>query len=128
MSLRGLPDGGEQQDTARRVRNLPDAASQGGYNSGVPKQAGIYIHIPFCERKCTYCNFNTTDFDSALSESYVQAVAAEIAATGERLSQAGKKASADTIYFGGGTPSIITARQIETLVLACVDSFSLEPD
>ena len=94
----------------------------------MPKTAGIYIHIPFCERKCTYCNFNTTDFDSALSADYVQAVVAEIVHTGERLSLDSHKLAADTIFFGGGTPSIITAEQIRSLICACNDSFNMAAD
>ena len=84
------------------------------YNLRVQKRAGIYIHIPFCERKCTYCNFNTTDFFDDLAARYVKAVAGEIRWWGERLSE-----TVDTIYFGGGTPSIIEAEQLGSLVESC---------
>ncbi|HYP28798.1 MAG TPA: radical SAM family heme chaperone HemW [Blastocatellia bacterium] len=104
------------------------------YNSGVQK-AGIYIHIPFCERKCTYCNFNTTDFFDGLSARYAKAVAVEIARWGGLLasgesgsgSHSGGRPPVDTIFFGGGTPSIIEAGQLASLVDACRASFDVEP-
>ena len=105
------------------------------YNSGVEK-AGIYIHIPFCERKCTYCNFNTTDFFDGLSARYAEAVATEIANWGDTLAS-GENGSGshfegrlpvDTIFFGGGTPSIVEAGHLSSLVDACRASFDVEPD
>ena len=93
-------------------------------------QAGIYIHIPFCERKCTYCNFNTTDFAGDLAERYVNAVAREIAFRGENVGRASTPARApvDTIYFGGGTPSIVEAGQLARLIEACRDNFDVAAD
>jgi oxygen-independent coproporphyrinogen-3 oxidase len=87
----------------------------------VEKTAGIYIHIPFCERKCTYCNFNTTDFGADLAERYVDAVAKEIAFWGTRAA----RPPVDTIYFGGGTPSIVEAAQLARLIGACRESFDV---
>ncbi|HJQ69802.1 MAG TPA: radical SAM family heme chaperone HemW [Blastocatellia bacterium] len=84
------------------------------------KRAGVYIHIPFCERKCTYCNFNTTDFAGGLAARYVDAVAREIAFWGERTDGA-----VDTIYFGGGTPSIVEADQLARLIQSCRESFDV---
>lgn len=99
------------------------------------KRAGIYIHIPFCERKCAYCNFNTTDFFDDLAARYVDAVSREINWWGEHLaanqiseSESQKRLlDVDTIYFGGGTPSIIEAEQIARLVTACRDWFAVLP-
>jgi oxygen-independent coproporphyrinogen-3 oxidase len=93
----------------------------------VQKRAGIYIHIPFCERKCTYCNFNTTDFFKELARRYISAVSREVAYWGEHLSgQLGDRASADTIYFGGGTPSIVDAQQLDELILSCRAAFDVD--
>jgi oxygen-independent coproporphyrinogen III oxidase len=95
----------------------------------VQPPAGIYIHIPFCERKCTYCNFNTTDFFEALAERYIRAVAGEIAYWGERLAkQSNQRARVDTIFFGGGTPSIVEADQLARLIEACHAAFEIDPD
>jgi oxygen-independent coproporphyrinogen-3 oxidase len=92
----------------------------------VQQQSGIYIHIPFCERKCTYCNFNTTDFFESLAERYIRAVEIEILHWGERLAEHGGEAQIDTIYFGGGTPSIIEAHQLGALIQACKDAFQID--
>jgi oxygen-independent coproporphyrinogen-3 oxidase len=94
---------------------------------------GIYIHIPFCQQKCTYCNFNTTDFQDALASAYVPAVAREIAYWGNQLKDpAAKPASpsfgVDSMYLGGGTPSIIDAELIAVLIDACRASFHLLGD
>ncbi|HXG68934.1 MAG TPA: coproporphyrinogen-III oxidase family protein, partial [Blastocatellia bacterium] len=88
------------------------------------KLAGIYIHIPFCERKCTYCNFNTTDYIASLSGDYVGAVAQEIAHYGAVYD----RAAVDTIYFGGGTPSIVEAHYLAALIEACRAAFAVAAD
>ena len=101
-----------------------------GYNSGV-RQAGIYIHIPFCERKCTYCNFNTTDYFESLAERYIDAVKQEIAWWGRRITEQDRargganRAQIDTIYFGGGTPSIVEAEHLARLLEACRAAFEV---
>lgn len=93
------------------------------------RRAGIYIHIPFCERKCTYCNFNTTDFFEDLAGRYIDAVTREITYWGENLIQgSGERASVDTIYFGGGTPSIVDADQLARLIVTCRAAFDVSRD
>ncbi len=95
------------------------------------KSAGIYIHIPFCERKCTYCNFNTTDYFEDLAARYVNAVSREISYWGKALAEknrGGGRVAVDTIYFGGGTPSIIEAEQIASLIEACRAAFDVDQD
>ena len=81
---------------------------------------GLYIHVPFCSSICNYCNFNRGLFDAALKKRYVAAVDREI-----RL--AGDGAAADTIFFGGGTPSLLDPPEIGRLIAACRDSFELDP-
>jgi len=93
----------------------------------VNQRAGIYIHIPFCERKCTYCNFNTTDFAGDLAERYIPAVVREIAYWGELLAGPdAERVKVDSIFFGGGTPSIVEPSQLESLVAACRESFDVD--
>jgi len=92
----------------------------------VQKHPGIYIHIPFCERKCTYCNFNTTDFFADLAERYIDAVTSEIKWWGARLREI-NTASIDTIYFGGGTPSIVEAEQLARIIESCREAFDVAP-
>ncbi len=94
------------------------------------KPLGIYIHIPFCERKCTYCNFNTTDFFENLAGRYIDAVSREIDYWGEKLKQSsgGYRAQVDTIYLGGGTPSIVEARNLADLMVTCRTAFDVAQD
>lgn len=83
--------------------------------------AGLYIHIPFCQSICGYCNFNRGLYDDDLAGRYVEAVVEEIRRTPGRL-------SADTVFFGGGTPSILVPSAIASLIDACRQSFDLRPD
>jgi oxygen-independent coproporphyrinogen-3 oxidase len=82
---------------------------------------GLYLHIPFCASICSYCNFNRGLYDPGLKAQYVSALEAEIRAAGDG-------APADTIFFGGGTPSLLEADEIERLIAACRDAFTLAPD
>jgi len=84
---------------------------------------GLYIHVPFCSAICNYCNFNRGLFDEALKRRYVGAVEAEI-----RRSGAAARATADTIYFGGGTPSLLEPDEVARLVHACGEAFDLAAD
>ena len=81
---------------------------------------GLYVHIPFCSAICNYCNFNRGLFDGALKERYVAALLAEIGAAGD-------SSAADTIYFGGGTPSLLEPSEVESVIAACRQAFAVEP-
>jgi len=92
---------------------------------------GIYIHIPFCSAICNYCNFNRGLFDAAQKTRYVDALLAEITRAGEagRAGQAGWAGrSADTIYFGGGTPSLLDPSEVGRIIAACRESFDVTTD
>jgi oxygen-independent coproporphyrinogen-3 oxidase len=82
---------------------------------------GLYLHIPFCSAICNYCNFNRGLIDAALKERYVTALEREV-----RRSADG--AAADTIFFGGGTPSLLEPLEIARLITACRESFDLAAD
>ena len=85
--------------------------------------AGIYIHIPFCKSRCSYCDFATGLYNTELAERYVQALLIDIQTTRkEELSKA-----VNTIYFGGGTPSMLSPSQIERLLEALHQRFQIEP-
>jgi oxygen-independent coproporphyrinogen-3 oxidase len=79
---------------------------------------GLYIHVPFCAAICNYCNFNRGLFDADLKAQYVAAVLAEIR-------RAADGAPADTIFFGGGTPSLLEPDEIDRIVAACRESFDV---
>ena len=87
------------------------------------KRAGIYIHIPFCRARCSYCDFATGTYESALADAYVRALVAEISSFGG----AEECAEADTIYFGGGTPSLLTPEQIAHILGAVSRRFRMTP-
>jgi len=82
---------------------------------------GLYVHIPFCSAICNYCNFNRGLFDAGLKEQYVSALLREIASEADG-------APADTIYFGGGTPSLLDPGEVEAIIDACRCAFSVSVD
>src|SRR5439155_26414710 len=87
----------------------------------------LYLHIPFCHTRCHYCDFNTYAGILPLREPYVRALLTEIATTGTlaRL-PSGKPRRSRTIFFGGGTPSLLSVEQITRILNACSSSFSID--
>jgi len=84
--------------------------------------AGIYVHIPFCAAICNYCNFNRGLHDDGVRQRYVGALIADIGSFADRSIEA------DTIFFGGGTPSLLEPAELGRIVQACRDSFTLSAD
>ena len=74
--------------------------------------AGVYIHTPFCRSRCSYCDFATGMFESHAAASYVRALVSEIA----KWQEVQSPLPVDTIYFGGGTPSLLTVEQLESIL------------
>src|SRR6059036_3625329 len=89
---------------------------------------GLYIHVPFCSAICNYCNFNRGLFDAPLKARYIDALVTEIAEAGRPVDFAQRIPSADTIYFGGGTPSLLDPHEVARIIQACRDSFALASD
>lgn len=83
--------------------------------------AGVYLHIPFCRSRCSYCDFATGMFESGLADRYVNALVKEIA----EWSEVDTPAPVDTIFFGGGTPSLLTPAQIEHILKVVHDRFDV---
>ncbi|HEV8136416.1 MAG TPA: radical SAM family heme chaperone HemW [Pyrinomonadaceae bacterium] len=84
--------------------------------------AGIYIHIPFCKSRCSYCDFATGLYQTELAERYVQAVIVDLQTTrADELSRI-----VDTIYFGGGTPSMLSSDQIERILAVVHRRFQID--
>ena len=73
---------------------------------------GLYIHIPFCQTKCSYCNFNTYARLDSLVPAYVDALCTEINLWGERLGNPEVR----TVFFGGGTPSWVPSDRLEQVL------------
>lgn len=87
----------------------------------IPRMA-LYVHIPFCETKCPYCDFNTYAKIESLIPGYISALVAEIKMWGSMLG----KPSVCTVFFGGGTPSYIPAERIALLTAAIRQSFEID--
>ncbi|HLK05850.1 MAG TPA: radical SAM family heme chaperone HemW [Candidatus Acidoferrum sp.] len=93
---------------------------------------GIYIQVPFCQTKCTYCNFHTGVVSVEKYAPYAEAVTCEIRNHREFYSATAipveslDGAPVDTIYFGGGTPSLLDAKHLENVLAAVRDSFRCE--
>ena len=85
----------------------------------------IYIHIPFCERKCNYCDFLSGPADPQVRQMYVNALVAEIM---ERAKSIGKGEKITTVYFGGGTPSVLSNVQLGVILAALRESFTIGRD
>src|SRR5215813_7869118 len=86
--------------------------------------AGVYIHIPFCRSRCSYCAFATGIYQSALAEHYVSCVVKEINAWYEVAAPP----PVDTVYFGGGTPSLLSPAQVRTILNAVNSRFRIAAD
>lgn len=83
---------------------------------------GIYIHIPFCKRKCPYCDFYSLAESEDIKADYVSALIKHIRSFKD------KALTADTVYFGGGTPTALDASQLADILSAVKDSFTLTQD
>lgn len=82
---------------------------------------GLYIHVPFCASKCPYCDFYSMRGTTAARASYTEAAARTIAAFGNRY-----RRRADTVYIGGGTPSVLDGAQLTSLLDAARRSFRMD--
>lgn len=83
---------------------------------------GVYLHIPFCKRKCPYCDFYSIAAHEDLRHEYVLALAKRISAQGDL------SLDVDTIYFGGGTPSLLLPDDIKVLIDTLSHSFNVVSD
>ncbi len=80
---------------------------------------GLYFHIPFCEKKCPYCAFYSACGEKSEISDYISALVRNI------LSYKGQNLAADTVYFGGGTPSLLSPEQVSAVLSAVRSSFLL---
>lgn len=92
-------------------------------NEKAPRKLGLYLHIPFCRTKCLYCDFcSFVSREDEEREQYVRALITEI--EGKR----NYEYLVDTVYFGGGTPSLLTKEQIARILSALRENFSISPN
>lgn len=88
------------------------------------KELELYIHIPFCVKKCHYCDFLSAPASESVRQAYVRQLQREIRA----VCQAYKDRRVTSVFVGGGTPSILTALQMQSLLGQLNDSFCILPD
>jgi oxygen-independent coproporphyrinogen-3 oxidase len=91
---------------------------------------GVYISVPFCKTKCSYCNFASDVFSRAVFERYVDRVCADVANAPQIADEMGGRYEheADSIYLGGGTPTVLEASQLLRVFDALGERFELRPD
>ena len=88
-------------------------------------KTGIYIHVPFCLSKCHYCDFcSRTRADEGVKSLYVKRICEEIRACGDGLGD--KRPVADTVYFGGGTPTLLSPKQFDAILDTVNDVFQID--
>ncbi len=84
----------------------------------------LYVHVPFCVRKCGYCAFHSGPFSPAAAADYTELVLREMAGWGRRLG----RVPVETVFFGGGTPSLLEPGQIGAILDAASTSFDVEAE
>lgn len=91
---------------------------------------GIYISVPFCRSKCSYCNFASGVFAREMVAGYVERVCADISQSRETAAAMGGvlEHKADSVYFGGGTPTTLQPAQLERIFAALRQEFEIAPD
>lgn len=85
--------------------------------------ASLYLHIPFCEKKCIYCDFYSIENSSPMEE-FLSTLHVEI----DAYAEFGKQESFETIFFGGGTPSLLSPQQLESILSHLHHTYSIESD
>jgi len=88
----------------------------------------IYLHIPFCKHRCAYCDFNTYADQEDSIPAYVNALINEINFVGQQTTQLSNYPTIHTIFFGGGTPSLLTAPQFDSILRALRAAFTFTAD
>src|SRR5215211_7049562 len=79
------------------------------------QSAGVYVHIPWCRAICTYCDFDRQAHAFELVPAYVEALVADI--------RRQPSVTVHSIFFGGGTPSLLAASQLDIILRACFEQF-----
>ena len=134
LLARYLTEGRSAEDFRRDFDVSPDRAALchrttlatlAARDSLEARDIGLYVGIPFCPTRCVYCSFisNAVGKNAKLMEPYMKALLVEIARTGEGVKAAGQRVV--SLYFGGGTPTTLTAEQLDTLCAALAEHFDL---
>ena len=96
-----------------------------GESTGSP--VSLYLHLPFCVRKCRYCDFLSGPYDASVRRRYLRALETEIQLSAETFGNGNERLSADTVFLGGGTPSLLDADELAHLMAVLSESFRILP-
>src|SRR5689334_19382412 len=90
---------------------------------------GIYISVPFCRSKCTYCNFASGVFSARQMRQYAERIIADVSAIRMRAVEYGAEVpeQVDSIYLGGGTPSLLPPEELKKLLFQVREQFTILP-
>ena len=111
----------------------PDGLLPGQALEGAAERAfGLYVHIPFCAVRCGYCDFNTytaTELGGGASQdAYAGTAVAEVEFAGRALTASGlPERRLSTVFFGGGTPTLLPAADLASILAAAIETWGLEP-
>ena len=99
-------------------------------NEDMGDPLGVYISVPFCKAKCSFCNFASDAFAASRIDGYLARVASEMAGVGQLAQQHGlmQPQVVDTVYFGGGTPSLLSGEQLGEVFAALRSGWHVSPD
>lgn len=91
---------------------------------------GVYLHIPFCKHRCAYCDFNTYAGQDAMLPAYVHAIVKEIEFVGDQANRTAEYSNLrySTVFFGGGTPSLLSGPQIVSVMSALSSALAFTAD
>ncbi|WP_382307097.1 radical SAM family heme chaperone HemW [Herbiconiux sp. UC225_62] len=111
----------------------PSAATDAADSApDAPRDFGLYVHVPFCRVRCGYCDFNTytaTELRGVKQSDYASQAIAEMTFAAGVLGASGyPERSLSTVFFGGGTPTLLPARQLAAMLTAARDTWGFAPD
>jgi oxygen-independent coproporphyrinogen III oxidase len=91
---------------------------------------GLYVSVPFCRTKCSYCNFASAVFSRAIFQRYVERVCADMECANLTVAQEGGRIErlVDSIYLGGGTPTVLDVAQLRQLFVTISQDFEVQPN
>ena len=115
-------------ETQRPDVSCPDAITQASLNAIIIQMPlGLYISVPFCKTKCSYCNFSSDVFSRTVFETYISRLCVEIGQAAQTADQMGGLLDpvVETIYFGGGTPTLLDVTQLERIFVTIRQNFNV---
>ena len=105
---------------------METGSRQRSLETGAPRPMGLYLHIPFCRTRCAFCNFYLQVYRPDRVESFLAAIRKELTLYGKQPELSGRPLG--SIYFGGGTPTVLSAGQLCDLLTTIRQTFTCQSD